>query len=205
MGNQNNTINNFNGAINVNGDLQIASGDINNNNLEDSNLKVDYTVEPVWRSPITIAVLTWLSLGLTICGLLPIGIIAENVIMFFSGGTSKFENLNLYYMIFTFNMVLLIGILNLRDIVKKEVRKPIKNNLAINGYGKRITIEKIHPAKCPFCGGNMKYYNKPIDYIDKLTSEGKLKREVSKRSPALACLRNSEHFIILDPTDSEIN
>lgn len=68
----------------------------------------------------------------------------------------------------------------------------------------RLHIEKIHIEKCPICGGKMKYFNKPVEWIDVLNSDGKIKREVTKRVPALQCKRNSEHWYRVDPAEDKL-
>lgn len=78
-------------------------------------------------------------------------------------------------------MFLFILFFSLRRITKNQTRHPLLFNYAISGYGRRLTLEKIHIEKCPQCGGKMKYYNKPVEWIDKHYSDGKSKREVTKR------------------------
>lgn len=56
-------------------------------------------------------------------------------------------------------------------------------------------MEKIHIAKCPICGGKMKYYNKPVEWREVMHSDGSIKREVIRKIPALECKRNHEHFL----------
>ncbi|WP_216664728.1 hypothetical protein [Bacillus sp. WMMC1349] len=51
----------------------------------------------------------------------------------------------------------------------------------------------------------MKYYNKPVKWVDKYYSDGKIKREVTRRTPALECKRNVEHWYEIDPAEDKIN
>lgn len=68
----------------------------------------------------------------------------------------------------------------------------------------KIVIEKIHIEKCSKCDGKMKYYNKPIEWVDKLYSDGKVKREVTKRIPVLECKRNSNHCYVVDYAEDKV-
>ncbi len=52
--------------------------------------------------------------------------------------------------------------------------------------------------------GKMKYYNKPIEWMDKLCSDGKVKREVTKRTSVLECRRNSNHCYVVDYTEDRV-
>ena len=49
----------------------------------------------------------------------------------------------------------------------------------------KIVIEKIHIEKRSKFDGKMKYYNKPMEWVDKSFSDVKVKREVTKRIPVL--------------------
>ena len=50
----------------------------------------------------------------------------------------------------------------------------------------------------------MKYYNKQIEWVDKLYSDGKVKREVTKRIPVLECKRNSNHCYVVDYAEDKV-
>lgn len=57
------------------GNTQIVNGDVYNHNVlskENESSGAVYTPEPIWRSPITIAWLTWASFLISLIGLLPI-------------------------------------------------------------------------------------------------------------------------------------
>lgn len=51
----------------------------------------------------------------------------------------------------------------------------------------------------------MKYYNKPVEWIDRCYGDGKIKREITKRMPVIECTRNSEHCFRVDPAEDRIN
>lgn len=114
-------------------------------------------------------------------------------------------NNSIYLVIFALIMLVLMMILWLRNITKKETRHPLLFNYAISGLGRKITIEKIQIDKCPKCGGEMKYFNKAIKWRDITYSDGRTKREVIKRVPALQCKRNSDHWFEVDPAAEKLN
>ncbi|AIQ72408.1 MULTISPECIES: hypothetical protein [Paenibacillus] len=196
--------NNFNEKTNFNGPTQIAAGDIINNIQNTNHQEAKYTPEPTWRSPFTMAVLTWISFAIAIGGVLPIGIkIVKSGLNVFNGtlkASVGFES-QTYLIIFVILIILFVVFLSLRRIAKSQTRYPLFFNFAISGYGKRLTLEKIHIDKCPQCGGKMKYYNKPVEWREVQYSDGRRKRETTKRVPALECKRNSEHCYRVDPAE----
>lgn len=201
-----NNKNNFNGMMNFNGPTQIAAGDIINNTSNPSLKKAIYTPEPIWRSPFTMAILTWISVVIGIASLFPFGKVLKSALDFFNGSIkissdSKFQ---VYLIIFVILFLLFVILLCLMKIVKNQTRHPLLFNFAISGYGRRLTLEKIHIDKCPQCGGKMKYYNKPVEWREILRSDGKIIREVTKRIPVLECKRNPEHFHKVDPAEDKV-
>ena len=190
----------FNAPININ---SVNDGTFRETEKEK---KATYTSEPIWRSPITLALLTWISVIIALIEIFPFYKIIEPVLKFFTKGEIQkdFGNNYIYTMIFIILLLLLISIISLSSITKREIRCPLLFNYAINGYGRKITIEKIHVNNCPKCGGKMKYYSKPVEWIDKLYSDGKIKREIIKRVPALQCKRNLEHWYEVDPAESKL-
>lgn len=202
---KNNNQNNFKGKVNFHGPAQIVAGDIINHIPIDYNQKAKYTPEPVWRSPFTMAILSWISFVLAIGGLIPIGAkMVKNSLDIFNGAMKPvvgFE-FSIYLIVFVILMILLVTLLSLRRIAKTQTRHPLVFNFAINGYGNRLTLEKIHLHRCPQCGGKMKYYNRPVEWRERPYSDGRIKREATKRVPALECKRNSdEHWYRVDPAE----
>ncbi|MBL4987094.1 hypothetical protein [Bacillus safensis] len=195
--------NNFNGETNFNGPTQIVAGNLINNvaGTEDPyKKKATYSPEPVWRSPFTLAMLTWISVAIGIMGLFPISRFFE----FFTNSSSLNINFILeikpYLIMLIILMLLFSFIFSVRIIVKKQTRHPLFLNFAISGYGKRLVIEKIHIDKCPQCGGKMKYYNKPLEWIE----HGGNKRTITKKGPFIECKRNPEHCYAVDPAENGI-
>lgn len=113
-------------------------------------------------------------------------------------------NNNIYVIIFAVIFILFVLVLCLRSITKKETRHPLFFNYAISGLGRKITIEKIRIDKCPICGGTMKYFNKAVECRDITYSDGRTKREVTKKVPALQCKRNSDHWYEVDPAADKL-
>ena len=113
-------------------------------------------------------------------------------------------NNNIYVIIFAVIFILFVLVLHLRSITKKETRHPLFFNYAISGLGRKITIEKIRIDKCPICGGTMKYFNKAVEWRNITYSDGRTKREVIKKVPALQCKRNSDHWCEVDPAGDKL-
>lgn len=198
-------INNVSGNV-FNGPTNIVAG--NNYSKKDEADKVaTYKPEPIWRSPITMAILSWVGLILSLIGLFPLYKIFEPIINLITNGRIKADlnNDNIYVIIFAVIFIFFVLIMCLRSITKKENRHPLFFNYAISGLGRRITIEKIHISQCPICGGTMKYFNKAVEWEDRKYSDGRTKREVIKKVPALQCKRNSNHWFEVDPAEDRVN
>ena len=204
-------VNNVSGNI-FNGPTNIVAG--NNYSKEAEEDKVaSYTPEPVWRSPITMAILSWTGFIISLIGLFPLYKIVEPLINLITKESIK-ANLNnsikadsnnsIYFIIFFVILILFGLVMFLRSITKKETRHPLFFNYAINGLGRKITVEKIHIDKCPICGGTMKYFNKAVEWRNIPYSDGKIKREVTKKMPALQCKRNSDHWYEVDPAADKL-
>lgn len=204
---KNNNQNNFSGTTNFNGLAQVATGDIINNISANSHQEAKYKPEPIWRSPFTLAVLSWISVAVGILGVFPIGRIAKNILGILSGTwqASSVIEIQISSITFAILFILFILIISLRQITKNQTRHPMLFNYAISGYGGRLTLEKIHIDKCPQCGGKMRYYNKPVEWRKVLRSDGGVKHEVTKKVPAIECKRNSKHWYEVDPAEDKVD
>lgn len=195
-------INNVSGNI-FNGPTNIMAG--NNYSKEAEEDKVaSYTPEPIWRSPITIAMLSWAGFIIPLIGLFPMYKMFEPVINLITNKSIKVDLNNIYVIISAVIFILFVLVFCLRSITKKETRHPLFFNYAISGLGRKITIEKIHIDKCPICGGTMKYFNRAVEWRNTTYSDGKTKREVTKKVPALQCKRNSDHWCEVDPAADKL-
>lgn len=204
--NKNNNKTYFNGPINNNGLTQIATGDIINNYSNASPPKATYTPAPIWRSPFTMAVLSWVSVIIGIIGLFPIGAIIKYVVNFLNGNVNQVLGSEIQYCLIVFAVLsfLFVLIISLRRITKNQTRHPLYFNFAISGGGGRLTLEKIHIDRCPQCGGIMKYYNKPVEWREIVRSDGHTRREITKRVPAIECKRNAKHWYEVDPAEEHL-
>ena len=196
-------INNVSGNV-FNGPTNIVAG--NNYSKKDEEGKVaTYRPEPVWRSPITMAMLSWMGFIISLLGLFPMYKMFEPEINLITNKRVKVDlNNNIYVIIFAVIFILFVLVLHLRSITKKETRHPLFFNYAISGLGRKITIEKIRIDKCPICGGTMKYFNKAVEWRNITYSDGRTKREVIKKVPALQCKRNSDHWCEVDPAGDKL-
>lgn len=197
--------NNVSGNV-FNGSTNIIAGNNDNERKTENEKNAIYTPEPIWRSPITLALLTWIGVILSLISVFPFYKVLEPLIDLLTKKSIKIdENYNnVYVVIFIVFMFFLTLIFWLRSIAKKQTRHPLFLNYAISGLGRKITIEKIYIEKCPKCGGKMKYYNKPVEWVDKHYSDGKTKREITKKVPVLQCKRNPEHWYEVDPAEDKL-
>lgn len=196
-------INNFKN-INLHGNSKFINNYYSNSQEE----QPSYQVKPIWRSEITLAILTWLSSIITILGIFPIYKLLIEPALILLGHldkhTTEISSSKNHMLALVFLAFILIITLFLEWIAKTQTRRPILKNYAISGLGKRLTLEKIIPPNCPKCGGKMKYYQKPIEWQDRYYSNGKYKRIVTKYTPAIECERNSEHWYKIDPAEDKI-
>lgn len=200
--NSKSNINNVSGNV-FNGPTNITVG--NNYSNKDAKDKCAlYTVEPVWRSPITMAMLSWGGFIISLIGLFPLYKIFEPIINLINNKSIKVDLNKNNVILFIVILIFFVLIIRLRSITKKETRHPLLFNFAISGLGRKITIEKIRTNKCPKCGGKMKYFNKVVEWRDITYSNGKTKREVIKKVPALECKRNSDHWVKIDPAADRV-
>ena len=196
-------INNVSGNT-FNGPTNIVAGNNYSKEAEEDKA-ASYTPEPVWRSPITMAMLSWMGFIISLIGLFPIYKMFESVINLITNKSIKVDlNNNIYIIIFAVLFILFVLVLCLRNITKKETRHPLFFNYAISGLGRKITIEKIRIDKCPICGGTMKYFNKAVEWRDITYSDGRTKCEVTKKVSALQCKRNSNHWYEVDPAADKL-
>lgn len=195
----------------ITGNNNIINGNGNTINIYDSNRQKEeqvaqYIAEPLWRSPFTMGILTWISFIIGVADIIPFYNLIKPFILLIQGNGIVIieDDLQRFVIIFVVLTIALFLFLTLRSIAKNETRHPIGLNKAISGFGKRITVENIKPGACPKCGGKLRYYNKPIEWRDNVDSNGKLKREVTRRIPALECKRNKDHYYLVDPAGQKI-
>lgn len=186
--------NNFNGGTNIGSGNSAGRDQIINNYISSSSQEkqpIDkHDIEPIWRSPITMAVLTWFGFFSSLGS-------AFSIFKVFEPLFTDFHNSNQGYMlIFLGFFVITVIIFFLRSITSKQIRYPLMFNYALSGVNGRLNIEKIKVNSCPICNGKMKYYSKPVNW----SIDGK----VIKREPVLECKRNRDHFLHVDPAGTRI-
>ena len=118
-------INNVSGDV-FNGTTNIIAG--NNSNFEEHEIEKSaiYTPEPVWRSPITMALLTWIGFFISLIGIFPLYKTFEPVINLFTNKSIKMNpNNSIYSVILVVIMLVLIIIIWLRSINSLPSRRRI--------------------------------------------------------------------------------
>lgn len=158
------------------------------------------TYEPIprWRSPFTLALLTWAALIIGVLSLLPLWKIVQPILWLFrsdSESLASMESIGIWVGIFIALVLVFMSVVSMRRLTKYELRVPLMFGWAVSGSNARITIEEIRVGKCPRCGGEMRYYNKLVG------ENGRSHEKVAKRVPALECRRNSEHWFEVDPAE----
>ena len=200
--NKDSNVNNLIGNV-FNGTTNIVSG---NNTVIGSKVKdvPKYEAVPIWRSPITMGVLTWLSIIIAVIQIFPFyNVVAPFINAIKNKDITSIHDNRLDVILCIVLFFIFILFLFLRRITKTQTRYPLFANYAISGFGKKITIEKIKISKCPLCGGTMKYYNKPL-YNGIPGAEGTSKSTVCKRVPVFECKRNPEHCYRVDPAEDKL-
>lgn len=81
-----------------------------------------YKPEPLWRSPFTLAVLSWISVIIGVLGIVPIGNIIESALALFNDSFQRktTEELKLWIWLFLIVMILLVIFITLRGIAKSK-------------------------------------------------------------------------------------
>ena len=184
-----------------------AGRDVNIQINQDPPEKVaTYEPEPIWRSPITMAVLSWLGFFSSLGGIFSLFKVFEPVLNWFNNSKKEVTTgvNQSYTFIFIGILLITIIIFSLRTITSRQTRYPLIFNYALSGVGKRLTLEKIKVNNCPICNGKMKYYNKPIAWDRIIDSNGKEKGIVTESVPALECKRNSKHWFEVDPAEYKV-
>ncbi len=179
----------------IHGDLYQAGRDIVVNSSTSSDpVTAKYEAVPKWRSPVTQGILGWTSFLLAVCGFLPLfwKIVLRPLTWIFFQWPAEFsaeqtsQNFLLVPLLAVV-MVLIPFFLLLWLVARKQIRKPLWFGWAINGKGRRLTLEKIYPNPCPKCGGKM-WYSKD-----------------QKWAAFLKCERNSEHLFKVDPAEEIVD
>ena len=192
------------GGGDVHGDIYQAGRDLVVNPSADTAPMATYKAVPKWRSPITQALLSWVGLLVGLISLFPLWKGFQPVVDLLHSGPGRASDGGapiIWLIVFLILILFLSLVLRLRRVTSGQLRKPLIFGWAVNGSGRRITLEKIRAGKSPSCGGKMRYYNKPLRWIDHVEPNGRQWREVTERVPALECKRNPKHWAEVDPAE----
>lgn len=199
------------GGGDIQGGLYQAGRDVVINPEQDVPKPATYSPVPVWRSPFTLGVLSWIGLIVGLIGLLPLwsavqelsGVVQTMFARTIDVGAiaSSPNQIAVPLLVTAAVAIVLIGVLELRRVTKLQLRKPLVFGWALSGVGGRLTFEKIKADKCPRCGGAMRYRNKATRWMDHRYANGRTRREVTERVPALECARNADHWFTVDPAE----
>ena len=197
-----NTVNT--GGGDVHGGIFLAGGNMVVNPPLDTPPVATYEAVPMWRSPLTLAVLSWIGLVLALLGIFPIWKLVDAVLdLIVRGHTLSAQGATQHWWGVAFGLLVVVFavVIELRRVAKYELRKPLFLGWALSGAKRRITFEKIRVGDCPKCGGKMRYYNKAKAWVPYVDANGNVRRKVVERVPALECRRNPQHCCEVDPTE----
>lgn len=164
-------------------------------------LVAEYEPKWSWKSPLTMSVLTWISVVL---GLF-------SILAGWQGFTSSFSEIQAgagggprsinWLIVFLTLFILFVISVWLRRVTKRRTQhfSPWSFLPSITGWGGRIGLAKLQ-GECPKCGGDLRFYNKPVEWITDVQS-GKIK--VTRRAAAGECSRNPDHWWTVDRSDGD--
>ncbi|ORB59655.1 hypothetical protein BST43_06565 [Mycobacteroides saopaulense] len=188
-------------GIQIGGDVNglVAGGDIHYNSVPQEPV-AEYKAAWSWKSPVTMATLTWLS---TVLGVL--GVIAgwQGLKPFFSllSGSLIAEGPPSVWPIAVFAALLcgVLAALGLRRVVKHRTQwfPPVSWLPVVTGWGGHLGLARLE-GTCPRCGGKLRFYDKPTGWRNNPETG---RREVAERTMAAECTRNSAHWWSVDKTD----
>jgi hypothetical protein len=186
---------------NLSGNIIQAGRDVHFTNHTAEEEVATYEPKWSWKSPLTLAALSWISVALGILSLVSGWQGIGSLISFFKSGPSK--QLPSYGWLISFGatVILLLLFMELRRITKLRTQHfsawPFLPS--ITGWGGKIGLAKLQ-GKCPKCDGNLKFYNRPTEWV---TEHPSGRTRVSKRTAAAECSRNPDHWWTVDRTDGE--
>lgn len=198
------------GDNNIVNNYTIQTGDdssVNNDAKKTEKTVARYTVETKLKSNITKPILDILTVVSSIITIISFVNISLPVINLFQGNINREKDYHqiVWIFILIICLALIIILVSLSRVAKKQIRVPLIMGYAVNGMGRKLTFEKIIPGKCPVCNADMKYYNKAVEYSDIVLDNGKVKRKVIRKVPALECERNAKHWYEIDPAEEPLS
>lgn len=189
------------GGGDISGGVFQAGGDIHLGG-EPQEARATYEPKWSWRSPLTLAVLTWISV---ISGLLSLGSVYKVVEPLVSTilGMDGAGNLKPVQPVWAFVFLGLVVVFALAMFLRRVARNETQHfpSLswlpALTGWGRRIGLARMQ-GTCPFDGGRLRFYDKPVQWVDDLNTG---KRKVTQQRMAAECVKNDEHWWPVDKTD----
>lgn len=154
----------------------------------------DYEVKWSWRSPLTLAVLTWVSV---VVGILSLGSaykVFEPLLsgLFNGSGLDVASTIQPLWIYVLLGFILLFAIaMLLRRIASNETQHLSRFSMvpAITGWGKRIGLARLK-GQC-VCGGKLRFYSKPVGFSPPDPQTGK--QRVTEREMSAECVRDPKH------------
>lgn len=157
------------GGGSISGGVYQAGGDIHLGG-ESQEPRATYEPKWSWKSPLTLAVLTWISV---IFGLLSLGsgykVLESAAGALLSLGNSEtipqVQPIGMF--VFLGFVVIFGGAMALRRITKNETQHfpSISWLPVLTGWGKRIGLARMKGI-CPIDGGHLRFYDKPIVWVN---------------------------------------
>ena len=189
--------------VDTHGGIYQAGRDLIFNSVEPVQSPARYEGVPKWRSPFTLAVLTWIGAVLAVLACFPLWGIVKGVCELFV--VRDFTEVK-YFILwnFLFLVILIIFgslIVRLWRMAETETRRPLMFGWSVSGKGRRITFEKFNAGRCPVCYGKLKYCMIGTGWIDYVSNDGQRKRKVMERTSILKCRRNPKHWYEVDPAE----
>lgn len=163
----------------------------------------EYEVKWSWRSPLTLAALTWFSV---ILGVLSLGSgykAFEPLVsaLLSGGGIANAPDMQPLWIYILFGLLLLFVVaMVLRRTASNETQHLSRFSLlpAITGWGRRIGFARLK-GKCT-CGGRLRFYSKPVAYSPPDPQTGK--QRVAEREMTAECVRDpNNHAWRVETTD----
>jgi len=185
------------GGGDIHGGIYQAAGDIFVGGAP-SQSGAQYEPKWSWRSPLTLALLTWVSVALGVLGVLA-GWQGFSPLFSAIGGGLPPEPASPGWMIAFFVVALLfVIVLALRGVAKHRTQhfSPLPWLPTLTGWGGRIGLARLQ-GECPIDGGKLRFYDKPSKWID--YTDGR--RKVTERRMAAECVKNADHWWPVDKTD----
>lgn len=98
-------------------------------------------------------------------------------------------------------LVVAVVALGARRLLARRAAKfpPWPSLPVLSGWGGELQILRLN-GKCPSCGGRLRFYEKPIEWVQDLHSS---RRKVTKRAPSAECSRNENHWWVVDVTSDD--